>query len=82
MNAKKSNKKTSLKKKVSAPAPKDELLFELDGHVYIVEKADGKVTQRTELDGKLVLECIMTVLKQSLDYLESNKDALNTLRKK
>ena len=55
------------KKKASVKPLKSELFFELDGHVYIVEKKDGKVVSRDELDGKLVLQSIVSVLSEELN---------------
>lgn len=46
--------------------------FELEGKVYVWEIKDGKKTS-TELDGQLVLKCLLHTLEQSLDYLEKKK---------
>jgi len=49
---------------------KSELLFELDGKVFIVEKENGQEVLREEMDGKVVLQCIMKCLKDGLDKLD------------
>lgn len=47
---------------------KDSLKLRLDGKVWIIDRTNGKKT-KTELDGKLVLKCLISVIEQSVrDY--------------
>lgn len=62
----KTKTKTKLKKK-----PEDYLGFELEGQVYIVERKNGKKT-RTAFDGKLVLQCLVEILSQSVDLISKD----------
>jgi hypothetical protein len=55
---------TKKKKKKNVIA--EEACFELHGNVYIVEKINGKEVNRTELDGNLVLNCLVGILEKSL----------------
>lgn len=47
--------------------PKHEMLLELDGKVFIVDKKHGKEVSREEIDGKVVLQCLLSTLKESID---------------
>lgn len=45
---------------------KDGMELSLEGKVFILDTKDGKTTKE-ELDGELVLKCVMEILKKSLD---------------
>lgn len=47
---------------------KDSLKLRLDGKIWIIDRSNGKKT-KTELDGKLVLQCLVSVIEQSLDNM-------------
>lgn len=49
---------------------KSEMLLELDGRVCLIERTPGKPDIREEIDGKLVLECLVKVISMSLDAFE------------
>ncbi len=77
---KKQTKSTATRKKTSKNLPnatpippQKEMFFELEGKTYIVEKENGKIVNKTELDGKLVLECVLRCLKNGLNSLEEGK---------
>ena len=53
-------------KKVRKTKKKDSLSFQLDGKVFIIETTKGKTT-KTELEGKVVLECLVAILHQALE---------------
>lgn len=55
----------------------DECLLELSGNVYVVEKKNGKEVSRGEIDGTVVLQCLMSHLKEGLGLLEK-KSKLDT----
>lgn len=63
-------KKKTNKNKTTETKPEDELWFELDGKVFMTEKKNGKVTERSELDGNLVLKCLLTCLTESIRLAE------------
>lgn len=68
-------KKKPTKKKTTAKKTKpielaDEILFELDGQVYIVGKKNGKEIERTPLDGNVVLQCLLNTLSDGIQRLE------------
>ena len=55
----------------------------LEGKVFILEKdADGKETSREELDGEVVLKCLLATLETALSAAEEtccgNKDCCST----
>ncbi len=50
---------------------KSGVYLELNGEVSIIERKAGKRAKREPLDGRLVLECVLDVLRRSLDRLES-----------
>lgn len=52
---------------------KNEMLLELDGQVFIVDKKNGKVVSREPLDGKLVLQCVIQCLKDGIKLMEDKK---------
>lgn len=76
-------KKTATVKKKKQPKC-DELLFELEGKVFIVEKNKGKETNRTELEGKTVLGCLVKCITDGVTLMEKdfNKGASNVKRSK
>lgn len=45
---------------------KTELLLELDGKVFIIEKKNGKEILREEIDGKTVLRCLLSMIEQAV----------------
>ena len=51
----------------------DEMLFELDGNVYVVEKKNGKEISREILDGETVLKSLIYILELSLSSLSQRK---------
>ncbi len=56
-----------MKKKAAKKKPvKSEVFLELDGKVYIVEKLNGIEIEKNELEGNIVLRCILQCLKDSL----------------
>lgn len=55
------------------PSPEKEMLFELEGNVYIVQKENGIVVGKEVLDGKIVLECVLLCLKRGMDQLEEGE---------
>jgi hypothetical protein len=61
------NKSTKTKKRSLAKKPEDGVELMLEGKVFIVEALNGEVT-KTELDGELVLRCVVDVLRRALDY--------------
>lgn len=57
------------KKSKSKKQPKSSMHLELEGAVYIVTKT-GKKVEREELDGELVLQCVLVMLEESLVHYE------------
>jgi len=60
-------KKKTIKSKQSKC---DELLFELDGNVSIIEKYKGKEIKRSVIDPLIVLKSLNIVLEQGLKSME------------
>jgi hypothetical protein len=60
------NKTTKTKKRSLAKKPEDRVELMLEGKVFIVEALNGEVT-KTELDGELVLRCVVDVLGRALE---------------
>ncbi len=56
---------------------KDTLSLELDGKINLVTRK-GKKTTREELDGRVCLEALLSVIMQGLDLLEQKQDILGT----
>jgi len=50
-----------------SPPPAEELLLELTGDVFIVEKKHGKEVSKEKLDGVIVLRVLEIFLKQALE---------------
>lgn len=80
MTKKQTKRTTTTKKKKTPPLknatpipPHKEMMFELQGKAYIVETEDGKEVTREELDGKIVLECVLHCLKYGINQLEEGK---------
>lgn len=48
------------------PKAKEETFLQLDGKIYIVTKKNGRTTKRDEIDGKLVLEAIMAIVRREV----------------
>ncbi len=65
---KKTKKKVTKKK--TKPELADEILFELDGQVFIVGMKNGKEIERTPLDGNVVLQCLVSTLRNGIDIME------------
>lgn len=59
------------KKKAAVRKPaklKTDLFLELEGNVFVVEKdLKGKVVSREAIDGKTVLQCLLTQLSKAID---------------
>lgn len=57
------------KKTTTKPAKlKTDLFLELEGNVFVVEKdLKGKVVSREAIDGKTVLQCLLTQLSKAID---------------
>lgn len=52
---------------IKKPKSKDYLSFELEGKVFITErKAGGKIISQNEIDGKLVLQCLASLLEKGM----------------
>lgn len=69
----KKKKKTAPKKKEKPVELADEILFELDGQVFIVGFKNGKEIERTPLDGNVVLQCLVSTLSNGMDLMEKKK---------
>ena len=52
------------------PKVKEETFLQLDGKIYIVTKKNGRTTKREEIDGKLVLEAIMSIIRREVTKRE------------
>jgi hypothetical protein len=52
--------------KTKTASGKEEAFFELDGNVYLVEKRNGKETSRSEIDGAVVLQCLVGILEKAM----------------
>lgn len=66
----KKKKKIATKKK-SKPELADEILFELEGQVFIIGMKNGKEIERTPLDGNVVLQCLISTLTSGMDLMEN-----------
>lgn len=63
---KKKNARSSGKTKKLTATGKEEAFFELEGNVYLVEKRNGKETSRAEIDGTVVLQCLVGILEKAM----------------
>jgi hypothetical protein len=53
--------------------PESHLYFELLGEVNIVEKKGNKIISKEPIDGKVVLQLLVHVLEEQLDYMLKKK---------
>lgn len=60
---------------------KNELLLELDGVVSLIEKKNGKVVLKEELDAEVVLDCVKHVLEVALKELPLFEKSLEKEKK-
>lgn len=49
---------------------KDEMLLQMTGSVYLVERRPGKKDVKMKIDGNLVLQVILTALMKGVDLME------------
>lgn len=71
MSTKKKTKKVKkVSNKVKKSVLKRELLLELEGNIFLVEKEKGKVISREPLDGKICLEALLQVITEAVNKLE------------
>lgn len=47
--------------------PKTDVFLELEGSVHIVEKKGKKIVSREKIDGKAVLQCLLSVIKEAVN---------------
>jgi len=59
------------KKKVVKKAKKvqEEMMLQLDGKVYFIVYKNGKVSEQTEIDGKIVLQLLLKAIEEGIDLL-------------
>lgn len=60
-------------KKKKSITKKEELILELDGKVFIIEKKNGKVKDKRELDGTLVLLAVKDCIERGISIIENGK---------
>lgn len=46
---------------------KEETYLELNGYISIVKKVGGKIVGRDKIDGRLVLEHLLNIIKQEVE---------------
>lgn len=69
----KTKKSSKPKKKASKKKLKDGAYFELKGKVLFVERKNGKIVSKEEIDGKLVLTLLVHALEKGLDLAVAKK---------
>jgi hypothetical protein len=67
---------TAKKKKTRAKL--DEIILQLDGHIYLIEKS-GRRTKKTEIDGELVLKMLIGAIERGVALAEQEVERRRSL---
>ena len=51
-------------------AKKDEMVLQMTGNVYLVDRKPGRKDIRQKIDGKLVLAVVLAAIMKGLDLVE------------
>jgi hypothetical protein len=61
--------KAKAKKVVKKSKPKEEMMFVLEGGIFLEEKKGGKLVSREQIDGKAVLQLLIRAVEDYCDVL-------------
>ena len=68
-------------KKSNKKSKKSELLFSLEGKVFLIEKVDGKEVSKEEIDGETVLHSLDYTLRKSLELLKDKENVRKIIKR-